>query len=555
MNKFKTVCLTAAIASSSATFAGGLLTNTNQNIAFLRNPARDAAIAIDGVYSNPAGVAFLDNGFHLSLNFQNAHQTRTITSTFAPFAYGVSNNGEMTKKFKGEANAPVIPSVQAAYNKGPWSFQFNFAVTGGGGKCTFDNGLASFESNAALLPLLSQNMDALTTAMGIGQLGLPTVDKYNMDTYMHGRQYYFGFTLGAAYKINNNWSVYGGLRMLYGSANYYGYVKNIRAVIGGQEVMASETFKNGAVEALTGAGKAAEAAQLYQQAGDIVNAQKYAAMAREYTIKGTMLGALGEATTDVTLNCDQTGWGVAPILGVDYRTGNFNFAAKYEFKTRMRLKNKSANSESAANLAILDRYQDGKSVADDSPALLTVGSQWSALPSLRFSAGWHYYFDKDGHQYDNHEHKLGGNTNEYLLGAEYDVNKFLQVSAGGQITRYNFTDDYMEDISFNVSSYSLGVGVGIQATKNIKVNLAYFQTFYNDYNREQQNYNNTADMAAKIVAGVAKELQGDEAAAGAAQLTKTMLTTPRQDGHSMLYGKDSFTRTNRVIGVGVDFKF
>ena len=49
-------------------WAGGLLTNTNQNIEFLRNPARDAAIGIDGVYSNPAGVLFLGEGFHLSLN-------------------------------------------------------------------------------------------------------------------------------------------------------------------------------------------------------------------------------------------------------------------------------------------------------------------------------------------------------------------------------------------------------------------------------------------------------------------------------------------------------
>ena len=55
-------------------FAGGLLTNTNQSAAFLRNPSRDAVIATEAVYSNPAGTAFLDNGFHLTLNIQNAKQ-------------------------------------------------------------------------------------------------------------------------------------------------------------------------------------------------------------------------------------------------------------------------------------------------------------------------------------------------------------------------------------------------------------------------------------------------------------------------------------------------
>ena len=44
---------------SIPTFAGDYLTNTNQNAAFLRMIARGASIDIDGVYSNPAGLAFL----------------------------------------------------------------------------------------------------------------------------------------------------------------------------------------------------------------------------------------------------------------------------------------------------------------------------------------------------------------------------------------------------------------------------------------------------------------------------------------------------------------
>lgn len=234
MNKTKLICTALALSTAATASAGGILTNTNQNIAFLRNPAQDAVIGIAGVYSNPAGVAFMNNGFHLSLNIQNAHQTREITSTFAPFAYGANNFGNTTKTFKGEANAPIIPSIQAAYNKNNWSFQFNFAITGGGGKCIFDNGLSSFEGNIALLPLLSQNLDALTTQLGLGSLGLPTVSQYGMDTYMRGRQYYYGFTLGAARKLNEHWSVYLGARLLYGNANYYGYVKNIKANINGE---------------------------------------------------------------------------------------------------------------------------------------------------------------------------------------------------------------------------------------------------------------------------------------------------------------------------------
>ena len=183
MNKIKTFFLAFVSSLSMTANAGGILTNTNQNIAFLRNPARDGAIGIDGVYYNPAGVVFLEDGFHLSLNIQNAHQTRTITSTNPYFALGAKNNGNETKVFKGKADAPIIPSIQAAYNKSNWSFQFNFAVTGGGGKCEFANGLGSFES---VVGAIANQLAPL------GSTG------YDVDGYMQGRQYYYGFQLGAA---------------------------------------------------------------------------------------------------------------------------------------------------------------------------------------------------------------------------------------------------------------------------------------------------------------------------------------------------------------------
>ena len=170
-------------ATTTTAMAGGILTNTNQSIDFLRNPARDAAIALDGVYSNPAGVAFLSDGLHLGFNWQYAHQTRTVTSTNPVFALGRKNLGAITKEYEGVADAPVIPSLQAAYNMNNWSFQFNFSVPGGGGKCEFDNGLGSFESVVG---------NIASQLAPFGSAG------YDMDGYMQGKQYYFGFQVGAA---------------------------------------------------------------------------------------------------------------------------------------------------------------------------------------------------------------------------------------------------------------------------------------------------------------------------------------------------------------------
>ena len=76
MKRLIIACVSVMLGATLQTAtAGGILTNTNQSINFLRNPARDAAIGLDGVYSNPAGVAFLPEGFHLAFNWQYAHQT------------------------------------------------------------------------------------------------------------------------------------------------------------------------------------------------------------------------------------------------------------------------------------------------------------------------------------------------------------------------------------------------------------------------------------------------------------------------------------------------
>ena len=113
----KIIAATAALVISASSFAGGILTNTNQSVDFLRNPARDAAIGLDGVYSNPAGVVFMPEGLHLGINWQYAHQTRTITSTNPVFQLGRKNDAtNPTKIFEGVANAPLIPSIQVAYN-------------------------------------------------------------------------------------------------------------------------------------------------------------------------------------------------------------------------------------------------------------------------------------------------------------------------------------------------------------------------------------------------------------------------------------------------------
>ena len=112
-------------------------------------------------------------------------------------------------------------------------------------------------------------------------------------------------------------------------------------------------------------------------------------------------------------------------------------------------------------------------------------------------------------RFDNKNDLLESGTNEYLGGAEWDITKKLTVSGGFQITRYGNTDEYINDLTFVVNSWSYGLGVKYQVTDKIAVNAAYFKTCYDDY--------------------------------------KTQLSAEGV--------QNSFTRSNRVGAIGIDINF
>ncbi len=484
------VMLTAATTTATA---GGILTNTNQSIDFLRNPARDAAIGLDGVYSNPAGVAFMPEGFYLGINWQYAHQTRTIESTNPVFALGKKNDGLGTKTFEGIADAPFIPSIQAAYNKGNWSVQFNFSVPGGGGACEFADGLGSFES---VVGSIANQLKPL------GATG------YDMDGYMQGRQYYFGFQLGTAYKITKDFSVYGGLRVLYGTATYKAKISNIMVNTAGGYVDFGSFLQGAATTVDAGISQVNAGIAQYQAAGVPVPAELTTKLAQ---LEGTKesLNSLQKYSEGVNLLCNQSSVGVAPVIGIDWRVGNFNFAAKYEAKTEIHMKNESTVNK-ASEIPAVNKFRDAEKIDEDMPAQLSLGAMWTMSDNFRLNLGYHHYYDKSVKWYNNTQDLLGGGTNEYLAGAEWDLTDKLTISGGGQLTRYQLTDQYMNDMSFVVNSYSLGCGFNYKATDNITLKAAYFQTNYDHYKRNDYPQ-----------AGVS----------------------------------DDFTRTNRVLGIGCELKF
>ena len=455
---------------SIPTFAGGLLTNTNQHAAFLRMLSRGATFEIDGALSNPAGLAFLPNdGFHIGLSIQSAFQTRNIDASFYTYNGIAMNNGSpvmvdgkpvptksdnpFNKYYKGKAAAPVIPSVFAAYKKGDWTISGFFAITGGGGKASFDDGLPMFDA-AAMAGIFQGSIPGHLTP-GV-QSPLVTPNMYDINSAMDGKQYIYSLQLGLTYKINDWLSAFAGGRMNYFTGGYKGFLNaNLKEAYGGGELM------------------------------------------------------------DLELDCDQTGWGLTPVLGVDAKFGKFNIGAKYEFKTNLNIENKTNNlkyPDSAESL--VGSYKDGVNTPNDIPSMLSVAVAYEFLPVLRASVEYHFYDDKKAGMAGDKQKYLTKGTNEYLMGIEWDVTKQLSLSCGGQITDYGLSDNFQNDTSFSCDSYTLGVGAKVVLSERANLNVGYMWTTYEDYTKTSKNYSGTG-----------------------------------------VPGTNVYSRTNKVFGLSIDYRF
>ena len=142
----------------------------------------------------------------------------------------------------------------------------------------------------------------------------------------------------------------------------------------------------------------------------------------------------------------------------------------------------------ASEIPAVNKFRDGEKIDEDSPAQLALGAMWNITDDVRVNLGYHHFYDTNVKWYNNSQELLDGGTNEYLGGAEWDVTDKLTISAGTQVTRYQLTDAYMNDI----------------------LKAAYFQTNYDDYKRVTS--------------------------------TEPLIS-------------DTFTRTNRVLGIGCELNF
>ena len=248
---------------------------------------------------------------------------------------------------------------------------------------------------------------------------------------------------------------------------------------------------------------------------------------------------------NLSLDVDQKGWGFTPLVSLAFHQGPLTITARYEFRTKIETENEtnSLNAElnttklvtepltqlvvagaiTAAQAQAIGQgiqqkmgsgfstytapYEDGAKTRYDMPALLSVAAGYAFTDKLRATVEYHFYDDKNAKMANDRQKELTHGTHEILAGVEYDINDKFTVSLGGQRTDYGLSDGYQQNTSFACDSYSVGLGGAWNITEKVRLNAGYFCSLYSDYDKQ------TA------------------------------------------YGKETYSRTNNVVGLGVDFKF
>lgn len=540
-----TFTLLSLLVTISLVNAGGIVTNTNQSASWVRMMVREASTSIDAVYFNPAGLTKLPDGFHLSLNNQYITQSRTVVSN-----YTYLNDG----KYEGEATAPLFPGIYAAYKTGGLVFSAGFNVIGGGGSATYDRGLPSFELPPSdLVP-------------GLQAAGQP-VTAYSMKTFFEGKSFYLGFQAGVSIELSEQFSFYVGGRYVTANNTYNGYLKDIMITLGGTDMRADAFFTSAATQATAGAASATGAATNMQPlidggAGGLTFAQAEGAGIIDAATRTALEGGLtalgidhtgmtiavaqgaytgaaaslttiaAESTAKATLLADQeadvkqTGSGITPIFGINFSPSDkLNIGFRYEHQTNITLENETKKDVMTGFTTTgtpITMFPDGGETDADLPAMISLGASYEVTSNLNASVGVLYYFDKsanygrtkDGLSVSN-DKVIDKNFYEIALGLEYGLTDQLLVSGGYLFSKTGVSEEYQSDLSYSLSSHAFGLGGKYKINEMMSLNLGGGYAMYVDMDK-----NFSHDL-----------------------------------GGTPVPVKETYSKGNLFIGVGVDFSF
>jgi long-chain fatty acid transport protein len=168
----------------------------NNSTSYFQNPAQTAQISVEGVFYNPAGTVFVDDGLYLNVNAQNSI---------------INESMKVEGKTFDAKSFAAVPSFNLLYKKNNYSLFANASVIGGGATLEYEGGTAGVYLAAAAL---NANDPFKGTARGLNA-------NLSGGKFIGENRYYQGI-IGGAYKINDKLSVSLGGKYVYATRKLEG---------------------------------------------------------------------------------------------------------------------------------------------------------------------------------------------------------------------------------------------------------------------------------------------------------------------------------------------
>jgi long-subunit fatty acid transport protein len=180
---------------------------------------------------------------------------------------------------------------------------------------------------------------------------------------------------------------------------------------------------------------------------------------------------------DRYVDLQQKGTGFTPVIGLDIQPcEKLNIGLKYEFKTKLEMTNHTEKDDVGV-------YPDGDKFRNDLPAIFTAGIDYKLLDNFKISGSFNHYFDQ-GADWDGKEDQVDKNLYELALGMEYQLTEKTAVSAGLMHSETGVGRGYQTDLSYSLSSNTVGFGLQFHINKRFDLDLGGLFTVYKPSDKE-----------------------------------------------------------------------
>ena len=409
----KTLMLMALVASVNA-YGGSIDYLAQQDAEYFAHPSMIGKIGTSGAFYNPAGTVFMEDGTYFKVNAQTIFKDYTMNTDKSILSKG--QNGVHNSDFA----SPMVPSFQFVKKDGDRSYFAHAGIAAGGGTVKYDNGISAFE-------FIGEEIEK-KIKFPVDYLGGTTIE---------GSSFYYNINFGMAQKLNEKFSVAGGIRLIY------------------------------ATRALEGTGN----------------------------FKINSKQTLGiDIPVNITLDAEREAYGVGGVIGFNYKpTDRLNIGFKYETEVELDFDAKngknglktSTSSSLGSNQLIggiiggIDNSLRQEAVIKEwlvdgnrnLPAMMALGISYDMTDRLTLLASGNYYFIEqanEDHAYDNYT-----NGYEASIGFDYKLNEKYTLMAGYQYTNTGANEGTYKDTDYALDAHMYCVGMSYSPNETRKYTLSY----------------------------------------------------------------------------------